>query len=247
MEATFWWAAGVGFVAQAIDGALGMAYGVSSNAMLLSAGVPPAAASAAVHLAEVATTGASGLSHLAFRNVDRELFDRLVWPGVLGAVLGAVVLATVPVAWVKVPVALYLLAMGLRLVSRALWPTGARRPLLRGVRRLGFAGGFCDSIGGGGWGPIVTTTLVARAVEPRYAIGSVNLAEFFVALASSAAFAVTIGLGHGPLVAGLVLGGVLAAPLAAWSAKVVPQRWLMAAVGLLIAGLSVRSLLAALG
>jgi len=237
----------VGFVAQAVDGALGMAYGVSSNAMLLSVGVPPAAASAAVHLAEVATTGASGLSHVAFRNVDRRLFDRLVWPGVLGAVLGAVVLAKLPVAWLKAPVAAYLLVMGLRLVLRACRPVASPRPVLRGVRRLGFAGGFCDAVGGGGWGPIVTTTLVARAVEPRYAIGSVNLAEFFVALAASAAFAATIGLGHWPLVAGLVLGGVLAAPLAAWSAKVVPHRWLMGLVGVLICGLSLRNLGLALG
>lgn len=231
----------VGFAAQLIDGALGMAYGVSSTTFLLTLGIPPAPASASVHTAEVFTSGVSGLSHLRMGNVNHALFRRLVLPGVLGGVLGAYALAELPGEKVKPLVSLYLLVMGLLIIRKAFRKT-AHAPSISGTRRLGFAGGFLDAIGGGGWGPIVTSTLVANGNPPRYAIGSVNLAEFFVTVAQTATFFLTIGLVHWRIIAGLVLGGAAAAPLAAHVCRRLPTRSLTVMVGLLIIVLSARTL-----
>jgi uncharacterized protein len=228
-----------------IDGALGMAYGVSSTALLLSFGLPPARASAAVHTAEVFVSGVSGLAHLRFGNVDRALFRSLVLPGVAGGVIGAYVLSALPGERLRPFVSAYLLAMGLYIGWRALRPR-ARPKAVGHVVPLGLAGGFCDALGGGGWGPIVTTHLVANGHEPRMAVGSVNLAEFFVTVAQAATFFVTLGLVHWPVIAGLVLGGVLAAPLAALVCRHLPARATMLLVGLLITALSLRTLLQAL-
>ena len=235
----------VGFVAQMIDGALGMAYGVSSAAFLLSLGISPAAASASVHTAEIFASGVSGLSHLRFGNVDRALFRRLLIPGVIGGILGAYVLTTLPGEKIKPFVALYLLLMGAVIVRKALKKIAAAgRP--RRLAPLGLAGGFFDAIGGGGWGPIVTSTLVASGEKPRIAIGSVNLAEFFVTVAEAVTFLLTLGLVHWKMIVGLALGGVLAAPLAAYVCKRLPSRALMILVGILIIGLSLRTLVLAL-
>lgn len=235
----------VGFLAQLVDGALGMAYGVSSTTFLLALGLPPAAASASVHSAEVFTTAASGLAHLKFGNVDRKLALRLLVPGIVGAVLGAYVLVNVSAPWLKPAVAAYLLVMGGVILRKALGkpPERERRhPLVP----LGLAGGFLDSVGGGGWGPIVTSTLVSRGSVPHLTIGSVNVAEFFVTIAQAGTFAALLGVAHGRIVLGLVLGGVVAAPLAAWAARRVPARPLMIAVGTLIVILSARTLWLAL-
>jgi uncharacterized membrane protein YfcA len=167
----------VGFFAQLVDGALGMAYGVISNSLLLAAGLPPAVASASVHAAEIVTTGVSGLSHRAFGNVDRRLLKRLAIPGVIGAALGAYALASAPGGAIKPFIALYLLEMGLLILWKTVRGVGTSRAV-RHVSILGLAGGFCDAIGGGGWGPVVTSTLVARGHDPRISIGSVNLAEW---------------------------------------------------------------------
>jgi hypothetical protein len=231
----------VGFAAQIIDGALGMAYGVSSTTFLLSTGVGPAAASASVHMAEVFTTLVSGLSHLKLGNVDRALFRRLVVPGVIGGVLGAYVLSELPGDKIKPFVSAYLILMGLRILWKALRKPGPGSPLKR-VVPLGIVGGFFDAIGGGGWGPIVTTTLVANGHNPRISIGSVNLAEFFVTLSESVVFLLTIRLTNLDIIAGLIAGGVVAAPLAAVVCRRLSPRKLMAAVGLLIILLSVRTL-----
>jgi uncharacterized membrane protein YfcA len=228
-----------------IDGALGMAYGVSSTALLLSFGIPPARASAAVHTAEVIVSGVSGLSHLRFGNVDRALFRRLVLPGVAGGVVGAYALSELPGERLRPFVSAYLLAMGLYICWRALRRV-ERPPVSRRVVPLGLAGGFFDALGGGGWGPIVTTHLVADGHEPRMAVGSVNLAEFFVSVAQAATFFITLGLVHWPVIAGLVTGGVLAAPLAALVCRRLPARGTMLLVGLLISALSARTLLIAL-
>ncbi len=232
----------VGFVAQLIDGALGMAYGVCSSTFLLGLGVPPAVASGAVHTAEVFTTCASGLSHLALRNVDRRLFSALVLPGVLGAVLGAGVATRVPVELLRPAVSVYLLGMGVRLVLIAVRGRRPARPSSRGLRRLGLLGGFCDAVGGGGWGPVVTGTLVVRDVEPRLAVGSVNAAEFFVTVAAATVFAGAVGMDLWRAVAGLVLGGLLAAPLSAWAVRRLPARRLMLLVGAAVVLLSLRNL-----
>lgn len=231
----------VGFLAQLIDGALGMAYGVVSNACLLACGLSPAVASAAVHSAKMGATAASGASHLALRNVDRALVWRLAVPGVAGAVLGSLLLARLQFAWLTPLVALYLLLTGLRLVCRAL--ARPARPARRGMLEpLGLAGGFCDAIGGGGWGPIVSSSLLARGIEPRLAIGSSNLAEFAVATASATVFWATIGLEAWRPTLGLLIGGVLAAPLGALLVRRAPRRGLIALVGLLLVALSLHTL-----
>jgi len=232
-----------GFAAQMVDGTLGMAYGVSLNTLLLGLGIPPAAASASVHASEVGTTFASGLSHLRLGNVDKRLFMRLVIPGVIGGVVGAYVLSFLHGQAIRPYVYVYLLAMGLVIMIHAI----RRRPEKevrnkRFLSGLGAVGGFFDAIGGGGWGPIVTTTVVANGHSPRLTIGSVNAAEFFVTVAQSATFFLTIGLGYWKIVLALLVGGVLAAPLSAFLCKKLPTRLLMALVGLLISLVSAREI-----
>lgn len=233
---------GVGFVAQIIDGALGMAYGVSSNSFLLALGIPPAIASGCVHAAELATTGTSGIWHRLFGNVDGRLFRRLVIPGVLGGALGAYILTALPGNVLKPYVAGYLLLMGLVILIRAI--TGRSWKLPIWPIPLGALGGLLDAIGGGGWGPVVTTTLVASGEEPRQTVGSVNAAEFFVTLAESVMFISILRSelwNQWPVVVGLLAGGVIAAPLAAYVCRKLPARVLMGLVGTLIIGLQVRS------
>jgi len=230
----------VGFVAQLIDGALGMAYGVTSNSVLLAMGIPPAPASASVHTAEIFTTLTSSISHLKFKNVDKKLFRKLLIPGVIGGFLGACCLVLVPVAIVKPVVSLYLLVMGLLILRKVFDTTRHRKDTNEII--LGGAGGFLDAIGGGGWGPVVTSTLVARGNNPRITIGSVNLAEFFVTLSEALTFFAFLGLVHLEIIAGLIIGGVLAAPLAAYACKKLPLKILMAIVGIVIMVLSIRTL-----
>jgi len=232
----------VGLAAQLVDGALGMAYGVTSASLLMALGLPPATASASVHAAEVATTGVSGLSHGLFGNVDRRLLRSLVLPGVLGAVAGAFLLSLADWAWLRPLVAAYLLGLGLLILWRA-WRgrRGEHRP--GRYLPLGLAAGFLDAVGGGGWGPLTTSHLVARHLPPRIAIGTANVAEFFVSLAVTVVFLGTLGISHVPVVAGLLVGGVLAAPLSAWLASRIPARPLMAVVGLLVSGVSLYNLL----
>ncbi|MCS6859934.1 MAG: sulfite exporter TauE/SafE family protein [Abditibacteriales bacterium] len=230
----------VGFVAQVIDGALGMAYGVSATTFLLTLGVPPAAASASVHAAEVFTTGVSGLSHIGFGNVDKYLLKKLLVPGVIGAVLGAYILTVVPGDAIKPLVAVYMIVMGLLILRKALKRDIVERRVTTKIIRLGFIGGLLDAMGGGGWGPIVSSTLIARGNNPRFTIGSVNMAEFFVAVAASATFLLSIGLGHWKMILGLIIGGVFAAPFAAYICKKLPSRVLLMLVGGLITLLAIR-------
>jgi len=235
----------VGFIAQIIDGALGMAYGVTSTTFLLSMGIPPVAASASVHTAEIFASGASGLAHLRFGNVDKKLFKKLLLPGVIGGILGAYILTAVPGKMIKPFIAFYLLIMGLIILRKAFKKIEQKEVKTR-LLPLGVAGGFFDAIGGGGWGPIVTSTLVARGHNPRFSIGSVNLAEFFVTVAEVATFLTIIGLVHWQIIVGLIIGGVMAAPLAAYVCKRLPSRALMIMVGLIIMALSIRAICSAL-
>lgn len=232
----------VGFAAQVVDGAMGMAYGVTATTLLLSLGVPPAVASATVHLAECVTTGVSGLSHRAFGNVDGFLFRKLIIPGVVGAVLGAYVLATFPGERFRPLVAGYLLLMGVTIIVKV-FRQFPPRAVTTHLVPLGLVGGFLDAAGGGGWGPIVTTNLIARGREARFAIGSANAVEFFVAAAASVAFIVTLGVTSWPVVLGLALGGAIGAPVGAWACRRLPTRVLMISVGVLIVALSLRTLL----
>jgi uncharacterized membrane protein YfcA len=239
----------VGFVAQVIDGALGMAYGVSSNTFLLSIGVPPAAASASVHLAEVFTTGISGFSHWKLGNIDWKLVKRLLLPGVLGGVAGAYLLTSIDGDVIKPYISGYLLIMGVIILVKAFrYEAKAHNGVHTArVSALGLVGGFFDAIGGGGWGPIVTTTLVARGKDARLTIGSVNFSEFFVTLAESVTFLLTLSfLGYWQIILGLLLGGAIAAPMAAILTKKLPVKTLMLIVGLLIVGLSIRTIVMAI-
>ena len=224
----------IGFVAQMIDGAIGMAYGVTATSVLLSTGVPPATASACVHAAETFTTGASGLAHWKLGNVDRKLLWRLAVPGAIGGAIGAYALSEFDGDTLKPYIAVYLLALGIVIIWKALVRRPLESPQPRSVAPLGFFGGLLDAIGGGGWGPIVTSSLLGQGTTPRYAIGSVNLAEFFVTLTISTTFFLTIGLGLWPIITGLVIGGVIAAPFAALAAKHVPAKALMLVVGCVV-------------
>jgi uncharacterized membrane protein YfcA len=236
----------VGFVAQMIDGALGMAYGVSSNTFLLSLGIPPAAASASVHMAEVVTTGISGFSHWKLGNVDWKLVKRLLLPGVLGGIAGAYILTSIDGNILKPYIAAYLLFMGGLIIYKAYTIQPRKKPdEYHGpkVSLLGVIGGFCDAIGGGGWGPVVTSTLVARGKFPRTTIGSVNFSEFFVTLAQSVVFVFTLNFTeYWQIILGLLIGGSIAAPLAARMTRQLPVKTLMIMVGVLIIILSIRTI-----
>lgn len=236
----------VGLVAQMVDGAVGMAYGVTSSSVLLSFGMPPATASACVHASETFTTAASGAAHWKLGNVDKRLIARLAVPGMIGGALGAYVLSNISGDTIKPIIAIYLLLMGVYIVWKALQPPPVLHEPPRHVAPLGFVGGFVDSVGGGGWGPIVTSALIGQGTTPRYAIGTVNLAEFFVTLTVTLTFLFTIGLEMWPIIAGLVLGGILAAPFAALVTKHLPDKPLMIIVGCVIVLLSLRTLLVAL-
>ena len=236
---------GVGFIAQMIDGTLGMAYGVSATSLLLTRGIAPAVASATVHAAEVFTTGISGVSHHYFGNVDRRLFWGLVIPGVIGAVVGAYILSQIPGERFKPVIAVYLLGMGALIVVRV-FRTAPPLSVTTHLTPLGFFGAFIDAVGGGGWGPVVASTLTARGNHARLTVGSVNAAEFFVTLAASVTFIATMGLSHWPIILGLAIGGAIAAPLGAWACKRIPHRPFMLLVGLLVIGLSIRTLIKAL-
>ena len=238
----FWSAVAVGLLAQTVDGALGMAYGITSTSFLLATGVSPAVASASVHIAEVFTTGVSGVSHIKLGNVNKNLFLRLLVPGMIGAIAGAWLLSSVDGDAIKPYVAGYLLLMGLYVLSRIFRKIKSRRDEPRHVAKLGLAGGFVDAVGGGGWGPVVTTTLIGTGHDPRMTIGSVNLAEFFLTFVAAIAFAVLVGEGPWPTVAGLVLGGLFAAPFAAYLTSRLHTKALLALVGTLIAVISLYNL-----
>jgi uncharacterized membrane protein YfcA len=242
-SAAFWSGVAVGLVAQAIDGALGMAYGVTATTFLLGTGVSPAVASASVHIAEIFTTGFSGLSHVRFGNVDRRLFTRLLVPGIIGAVAGACVISWIDGAVFKPFISAYLLIMGGYILIKAMRRARAAASAEpRHVAKLALLGGFVDAAGGGGWGPVVTSSLLGSGSDPRTTIGSVNFAEFFLTVSSAAAFALLVGAQTWPIIAGLVLGGLVAAPFAAYLCRRLHPRVLLAVVGVLITALSLYNL-----
>lgn len=233
----------VGFAAQLVDGAIGMAYGLTSTTVLLSLGVPPATASASVHTAEVFTTGASALSHWRLGNVDPALFRRLALPGIVGGAVGAYLLTEAPGDLIQPLVSVYLAVMGGVVLWKALRSRPARETPQRRIALLGLAGGFLDAIGGGGWGPLVASTLIGAGTKTRFVIGSTNAAEFLVTSTISATFVLTIGLDLWPIILGLIVGGALAAPFAALITRTMPDRPLMILVSVVIIILSFRGLL----
>jgi len=228
----------IGLGAQMVDGALGMAYGATSTALLSSVGVSQVAASGAVHIAEVFTTGASGLSHLHFKNVNKRLFNNLVIPGVIGSILGAYLLADVlNENYIKPFVSLYLIFLGVFILRKAFVVSPKRKT--KRLAPLAVTGGFMDAIGGGGWGPIVTSTLLSQGRPVKYTVGSVNLAEFFVALASGAVFAMFQGVDSWQVIVGLIIGGVFASPFAAFLVTRIKRKPMIIVVGTVIILLSI--------
>jgi len=222
----------VGFAAQMIDGALGMAFGVVNSTLLVSfLGVSPALASASVHAVETFTTAASGISHVLHRNVDWRLFRRLVIPGMIGGAIGAYVLSNIDGSVAKPLVMAYLAIIGLYLLYRAWQGIGEpRQPRI--IEPLGLIGGFLDAVGGGGWGPVVTSNLLVQGANPRSTIGTVNTSEFFLTATISATFIATMGFAAFTIASlGILIGGLTAAPFGAILAKRIPARQLMALVG----------------
>lgn len=236
----------IGFAAQMIDGSLGMAYGVSCRTFLkTAAGLPSAVASAVIHIAEIPSSLVSGISHYRIGNVDKKILIRLIVPGVIGGVLGAWFVSDAG-ALVERAIDAYLIVMGILILRRAIRKSESRKLSEKLVYPLGLAGGFLDAVGGGGWGPVVTSTMVAGGEDVKRTIGSVNAAEFIVTIAETTTFALIIkDIGsYGGIILGLVIGGVIAAPIAARVCKRLPERPLMAAVGLLIIALNIYNILA---
>ncbi|KTE33498.1 MULTISPECIES: sulfite exporter TauE/SafE family protein [unclassified Sphingopyxis] len=237
----------IGFAAQLVDGALGMAFGVICNTLLVAVlGVPPATASARIHVVEMFTTGASGLSHLFHRNIDWPLFWRLLIPGVIGGVLGAYVLTSLHADVVKPFVLGYLVLIGVWLLIRGLlYPPKFEKPKV--VAPLAVVGGFLDAAGGGGWGPVVTSNLLVQGGEPRKVVGTVNSVEFFLAVSVSIAFIANLGFEEilGPTL-GLIIGGVAAAPLGAMMAKRFSPKVMLVMVGVVLIATSTFGLYKAL-
>ncbi|PSL22754.1 sulfite exporter TauE/SafE family protein [Chitinophaga ginsengisoli] len=248
----------VGLAAQTVDGALGMAYGATSSSLLLGLGIPPSIASASVHVAEVFTTGASGISHFRFGNVNKKLFLYLLIPGIIGAISGSLLLSkmnaiSAAVPWlsyfkednIKPFISAYLLILGAIVLRKAFQPKKAKSKTKR-LGSLAFFGGFMDSFGGGGWGPIVTSTLLSKGRTAHYTIGSVNAAEFFISLSSASTFLIFGAIAGWPVIIGLIIGGVIASPFAALLVRRLKRKPLMIMVGTLIILLSLRTIITTL-
>ncbi len=237
-----------GFLAQLVDGAMGMAFGITSTTLLIFLAYNPAAASAIVHLVEIATSSISGISHIKFGNVDWHALVKVAVPGAVGAFIGAMLLSSVDLSAARPWTASILLVLGGLVLYRFTRPIilgKKRRARARWLAPLGLVGGFVDSTGGGGWGPVVTTSLTAsNALEPRKAIGTTNTAEFVIAIAASIGFMIGLGAEQIPwdAVIALLIGGALAAPIAAWLVSKAPQRLLGILVGNLIIALNIRQL-----
>lgn len=238
-----------GFIAQMIDGALGMAYGVSVTTFLLSLGIPaitPAVASASMHASEVFTTGTSSLVYMRYKFVNNKLFRILLIPGALGAIAGAITVSYISkeyIGIVKPFVAIYTLTLGILIMRKALNLHIKIRKKIKNIQPVAAVGGFLDSVGGGGWGPIVTTTLIAGGRNFRYAIGSSHVAKFFVALISTVTFMVMIGLSHWQIIFGLVIGSMAAAPLSIYLSTKISNKWGLILVGMVVIIVSLRNLI----
>lgn len=232
----------IGIFAQLVDGTLGMGYGATSTSFLISFGVPPATSSMGVHVAEMFTTGASAISHHRFKNINKKLVLNLLIPGVIGSILGAYLLADVIDGNVIKPyIAIYMIILAIIIIRKGLRKNIQKKKTKR-IGYLAVFGGFMDSIGGGGWGPIVTSTLMGQGRNARYTIGSVNTAEFAISFASGITFILFDGISGWPLIAGLIIGGVIAAPIAAYFVNKIPRKPITVLIGLLLIFLSLRTL-----
>ena len=233
----------IGVFAQLVDGTLGMGYGATSTSFLLAYGVPPVVSSTAVHVSEMFTTGASALSHHRFGNINKKLVKHLLIPGVLGSITGAYLLADVINGDIIKPfIAVYMIVLAVIIIIKKALKKSIVKKKTKKLGYLAVFGGFMDSVGGGGWGPIVTSTLLGRGRNPRYTIGSVNAAEFAISFASGITFMLFGGIHGWQVIIGLILGGVISAPLAAYLVNKIKRKPMMVAVGVLIIILSLKTL-----
>jgi len=249
LDSHFYWMMAAGFAAQLVDGALGMGYGVTCATVLNSMGISLPAISGSIHTAEMFSSGVSGYSHYKFGNVNKQLFKALLIPGVIGAVVGAFLLSKFGdeyASYIRPLLAAYTLILGCRIIIFAFLKNQKPKKVQR-VGWLAGAGGFLDSFGGGGWGPLVTSTLISKGRSPRYVIGSVSITEFFVTLASALTFFTFLGVSHWQVIIGLIIGGTVAAPLAARLAGKLPMKTMFICVGVLVIFWSLRILLKAAG
>jgi len=250
IDSKFYWLVVAGFFAQLVDGALGMGYGVVSTTVLMSMGVNLSAISGSVHTAEMFSSGASGYSHYKFGNVNKKLFKALLVPGVVGAIVGAYLLAKYGdeyANYVRPVIATYTMILGIRILVIALRGASKKPKKVKNVGWLAGAGGFLDSFGGGGWGPLVTSTLISKGRSPRFVIGSVSITEFFVTFASALTFFSVIGVSHWQVILGLIIGGLIAAPIAARLVGKLPTKTMFIAVGVMVVIWSLRILLKSMG
>ncbi|HEX5652444.1 MAG TPA: TSUP family transporter [Chitinophagaceae bacterium] len=248
LDKNFHWMVLAGFLAQMVDGATSMGYGVTSAIVLMSANVSPAAISGSIHTAEMFASGASGYSHYKFGNVNKKLFRALLIPGVIGAILGAILLVKfgdTHISYIRPIMAAYTLFLGIKIFITAFRSLNPKKKFKR-YGWLAGAGGFLDSFGGGGWGPIVTSTLITKGRTPKYVVGSVSLTEFFVTLASAFTFFTLIGVQHWQVILALVIGGLIAAPLAAKLSGKLPRKASFILLGLIVVVWSIRILIRAI-
>jgi len=247
-DQSFKWMLLAGFLAQMVDGALGMGYGLVSISVLLSTGISPAAISGSIHTAEIFASGASGYSHYKFGNVNKKLFKALVIPGIIGAVFGAILLFVLDSGGerssqiVRGILAFYTLFLGVKIILNG-FKDHLKKKKFRHYSLLAGSGGFLDSFGGGGWGPLVTSTLINKGRTPRFVIGTVSITEFFVTLSSAFTFFMLLGVSHWQTILGLILGGILAAPLAARLVGKIPQKTSFILIGILVIIWSIRLIL----
>ena len=240
----------VGGIAQLIDGALGMAYGVSVTTFLLSIGIPaitPAVASASMHASEVFTTGASSLVYMRFRNINKKMFKLLLWPGIIGTIVGVFTVSYLGKEYFKILkplVSFYTLILGVLIIAKAV-NFKLKKSKTKRIQPIAALGGFLDSVGGGGWGPIVTASLIAGGRNLRYAIGTSHLAKFFIALTSTVTFFILIGIDHWPIIFGLVIGGMIVAPFSINLSTKIPTKPGLILVGIVVILVSLKTLLKA--
>jgi uncharacterized membrane protein YfcA len=245
LDKNFPWMILAGFLAQLVDGALGMGYGVTSASILLSTGINPAAISGSIHTAEMFASGASGYSHYRFGNVNKKLFKILVIPGVVGAIVGAILLVYLGDKYshyIRPILAVYTLFLGVKIFANAFRNLNPNKKF-KHYGRLAGLGGFLDSFGGGGWGPIVTTTLITKGRSPRFVIGTVSLTEFFVTIASALTFFTMLGVSHWQIIIALMIGSFIAAPIAAKLAGRLPKKISFILLGILVMLWSIKILL----
>lgn len=239
----FFWALLFGVVAALIDGSLGMAYGVAGTAFLLGYGISPVKAVAYIHIAEIFVSGSSGLNHWKIGNIDTKLFKKLLIPGIIGAILGALIIAKVKIPYLSIIISIYLLFMGIFLIAKAYSKIKLQFKQKNSVViPLAVTGGFVDGAGGGGWGPVVTTSLLGGKMEPKKVIGTVNASEFFINLASAVSLLFIVKVTDWEALAGLIIGGFLVAPYAARVTSKMSVKMILTFVGLLITIISLKKI-----